>query len=281
MSKLIGFCTGGSMYDGPFNSEVGWHAAGMGYIFQNDDGMLIVVDGGNTQDSEPFFELLQKCSGSKKVTVDYWIITHPHNDHYFCLREICNRNDISKLLEVKNLVYHFPNDLEQTMPGCCVRGIRDMEHIAHILGANTVYPHVKEKIFAGRTEIEFLYVFDGKEQVDNGNGLSLIFTITDDQRIMITGDAFKPSLSRVAEEYGERLKSDILQLPHHALCDTGVLEFYKCVDAKTTLLPTCIAGYAAMNEDENYRIHNTANKYAEDNAHIVYKSFEGTFEIQL
>ena len=156
-----------------------------------------------------------------------------------------------------------------------------LQNMAEVLGANTVYPVANEKIIVGSAEIEPLYVFDGKEKVDNGNGLSIIFTVTDGKRIMITGDAFKASLRRMAEEYGDDLKSDILQLPHHALCDTGVLEFYECVDAQTVILPTCIAGYRAMVENEEYAAHNVANKYAENNAHIVYKSFEGNFEIQL
>ena len=98
---------------------------------------------------------------------------------------------------------------------------------------------------------------------------------------MITGDAFKASLSRMAQEYGDKLKSDVLQLPHHALCDTGNLDFYKFVDAQTVILPTCIAGYRAMIENEEYAAQNVANKYAENNAHIVYRSFEGNFEFDI
>lgn len=281
MAKLIGYCTKDSLYDGAFDNTVGWKAAGMGLVIKTSEDKLIVIDGGNKVDAEPFFELLQKYSGSENVAVDYWIITHPHGDHYFCLRELCENEDVLKKLEVKNLMYHLPEWLDSETPVRCAPSREELKNIACVLGAKIVYPKVNEKILVGGAEIEPLYVFDGKEKVDNGNGLSIIFTVTDGKRIIITGDAFKPSLRRIAEEYGEKLKSDILQMPHHALCDTGNLEFYKFVDAQTVILPTCIAGYKAMNENEEYIAHNVANKYAEDNAHIVYKSFEGNFEILL
>ena len=281
MAKLIGYCTKDSLYDGAFDNTVGWKAAGMGLIIKTSDDKLIVIDGGNKADAEPFFELLQKYSDTERVTVDLWIITHPHGDHYFCLRDLCGKEEVTGKLKIKNLMYHLPEWLDETMPVRCKECREQLQNMAAVLGANIVYPVANEKIIVGSAEIEPLYVFDGKEKVDNGNGLSIIFTVTDGKRIMITGDAFKASLRRMAEEYGDDLKSDILQLPHHALCDTGVLEFYECVDAQTVIFPTCIAGYRAMVENEEYAAHNVANKYAENNAHIVYRSFEGNFEIQL
>ena len=281
MAKLIGYCTQDSLYDGAFDNTVGWKAAGMGIIIKTSDGKLIVIDGGNRSDAEPFFELLQKTAESEKVSVDYWIITHPHGDHYGCIREICRNDSIVDKLAVKNFMYHLPLWLDDDMPVRCKECSEVFEQMAQTLGANVVYPIANEKIIVGSAEIEPLYVFDGKEKVDNGNGLSIIFTVTDGKRVMITGDAFKASLRRMAEEYREGLKSDVLQMPHHALCDTGNLEFFKYVDASEVILPTCVAGYREMNANDEYRAHNVANKYAEDNAHIVYKAFEGNFEIEL
>ena len=73
-------------------------------------------------------------------------------------------------------------------------------------------------------------------------------------------------------------------MPHHFLCDTGYKAFYDYVGADTLLLPTCIAGYEAMtNENSEYRndtefkLHkNVLNK-----AKSVYKSFDGNFKIKI
>ena len=46
MAKLIQYSTRASQYSGAFDSEVGWAAAGMGYLIVTDGGRLIMIDGG-------------------------------------------------------------------------------------------------------------------------------------------------------------------------------------------------------------------------------------------
>ena len=46
MEKLIQYRTNASLYDGAFDSVVGWSAAGMGYILVTENKRLIVIDGG-------------------------------------------------------------------------------------------------------------------------------------------------------------------------------------------------------------------------------------------
>ena len=66
MEKLIQYRTHESLYDGPFNGKVGWHAAGMGYIIVTENGKLIVIDGGCPNDAEDFLALLEENAGGKK-----------------------------------------------------------------------------------------------------------------------------------------------------------------------------------------------------------------------
>ena len=101
---------------------------------------------------------------------------------------------------------------------------------------------------------------------------------------MITGDAFSNSLIQVADRYGKKLKSDIIQMPHHFLCDTGYKAFYDYVDADCMLLPTCIAGFDAMTKegseyknDTEFKLH----KNMLEEATSVYKAFEGNFKIKI
>ena len=102
------------------------------------------------------------------------------------------------------------------------------------------------------------------------------------KKMMFTGDAVSRTLQVVDWLYRKQLKCDILQMPHHALCDTGLLSFYKGVDAAILLEPTCIAGDRAMH-GELYRSAERArqNAWAEENAAKVYKSFNGTVTIEL
>ncbi len=279
MKKLIGYSTKDSMYDGDFDSIVGWKAAGMGYVIKTDNGKTIVVDGGDRLDADPFYNLLLNNSENGKVNVDYWIITHPHGDHYYCLLEMSKRKNVFDNVTVKNIVYMFPEDFCDKNGNTCKADIENMELVKKLMGADEVTPNTEEPILIDGVRVDFLFVPKDCTDIDNANGLSLIFTVEADKRIMFTGDAFVPSLKNVSERYRKLLKSDILQMPHHALCDTGYLDFFKYVDAHTVMLPTCIAGYRAMRDNDEYKRSNLANKFAEDNAHTVYKAFEGAFEI--
>ena len=88
MEKLIQYMTRASLYDGPFDSKVGWSAAGMGYIALTENGKIIVIDGGYGDDAEDIIELLKSNCSEDTPHIDLWIITHPHFDHYGALKEI-------------------------------------------------------------------------------------------------------------------------------------------------------------------------------------------------
>ena len=62
MAKFIQYSTKESQYNGPFDSKVGWAAAGMGDLLVSGEGKLVVVDGGCNNDAESFVELLEKYS---------------------------------------------------------------------------------------------------------------------------------------------------------------------------------------------------------------------------
>ena len=68
---------------------------GMSYVIQAEDGSLIVIDGGMNEDADDLFAYLQRLCGGDKVTVDLWIITHAHADHYNCFMTQCPGNGSS------------------------------------------------------------------------------------------------------------------------------------------------------------------------------------------
>ena len=96
----------------------------------------------------------------------------------------------------------------------------------------------------------------------------------------LTGDAFADILGYCAERYGEALKSDILQLPHHGLCDTGLPAFYRLAGAETLLIPISEAGDRCMRSGI-YGEATAANPVAEELAATVHLAFEGTVAVEL
>ncbi len=286
MEKLIQFCNKEALYDGPFNGKVGWHAAGMGYILVTENNHLIVIDGGNYNDTEEFLALLEQTAGGKPV-VDLWIITHAHGDHFGVIDGISKDPALRDRLEVKEFLWRFPEEFIEgngSTPHVAANAM--MRRICDSFGAAAHTPELDEKLTVDSMEFHFLYYAYDCRIVNNNfntNACSLIFTVqAKNKKMMFTGDAVTRNLQVVTWLYRKKLKCDILQLPHHALCDTGLLDFYKEVDAAILLEPTCVAGYRAMH-GELYR--NTErgrfNLWAEENAAKIYKSFEGTKEITL
>jgi len=278
MAKLIQYCTHASHYDGAFDSKVGWAAAGMGYLIVTDGGKLIAIDGGFAEDADDFLALRTKYTGEAVPTVDLWIITHPHGDHYWALKKLA---ETPERVRIKTIMYHFPEEFRDRNGNGCMGAIRDLEVIVAAFGADAKLPQVDEHIDVDGLDLHVLYTPTDCSILNNPNQLSLIFTVQGpEKKLMITGDAYHRNMQIVVWRYDKALKCDILQLPHHGLCDTGNMDFYKRVDAKTVLIPISVAGDRTMRSDM-YGDSPKVNRFAEDNAQTVYKAFEGTVEMEM
>ena len=289
MEKLIQYQTKESLYNGPFDNR-GWAAAGMGDVIVTENGKLIVVDGGCPNDAEDFLALLEKEAGGKKPEVELWIITHPHGDHYGCIHAISKNPELAARLSVKKFMYWFPEEFlnkEGNPSEQMINGNRDMAFVRETFGAEYVQPARDDKFSIDGMDFHFLYVPDDCSVLNtaggNANHASLIFSVQGkNKKAMITGDAYGRSMQITAWRYHRSLKCDILQMPHHALCDSFCVDFYKYTAPEIMLLPISIAGYRAMHSDMYaYGTGGTANLVAEARANEVNKAFEGTVEIEL
>ncbi|MBQ9098947.1 MAG: MBL fold metallo-hydrolase [Clostridia bacterium] len=286
MEKLIQYGTKASLFDGPFGNGAPWHAAGMGYVIVTEQKHLIVIDGGHPQDAEEILALLEANANGVPV-VDLWIITHHHGDHMGALQRICETPALLARVKIEKLVWRYPEEfLDANGVAVNVQGNRTMYALAALADAEVLHPELDQKLTVDGMELHFLYyTYDCRivNRTANCNVCSLVFTVQGKQKkVMFTGDAYTRNLQVVVWLYRKQLKCDILQMPHHALCDTGLLDFYKEVDAKTVLIPTCIAGDRAMHSDQYAgNAKRGWNLWAEENADTVYKTFEGTVEIEL
>ena len=284
MAKLIQYCTKASLYDGAFDSVVGWAAAGMGYVITSNDG-IIAIDGGLGEDAESFMRLLEQNSNGKPK-IKKWIITHPHADHYGALEAISNCEALRARISVEELIYYFPAEFMNNEGTHICSGAEGlMQKIATLTGARIYTPKYNEKQTVGELELHFIYtpddcsIFKG---CANANVCSLIFTVKGEyKKAIFTGDAFRRSLQMSVWRFGKDLKCDILQMPHHGLCDTGLTDFYKAVNAETVLVPISKAGDRSMHSGEHRECDTAANLWAEQNAKNLHKAFEGTVTLEI
>ena len=176
-------------------------------------------------------------------------------------------------------------------PASYSRGVQnaanEMEQVRLTTGARHLLPVPDQHIMIDGMDLHLLYTPKIgamlKSPTTNPNYLSLIFTLQGPhKRVTFTGDAYHPSMQATAERYGMQLKSDILQMPHHGLCDASCPAFYEAVSAQTLLIPSSAAGYRAMHDGSYAGSPGTAhNLAAESRAERVCKAFEGIIETEI
>ncbi len=287
MGKLIQFCTRASRFDGPFGPDVGWPAAGMGYFVVTDSGRIIAIDGGHPEDAEDLLSLMESHCPCGIPEVDLWIITHPHRDHHGALTRICSDIELRKRVKINRLCYYFPNEyIDREGRNCCVHDNGLLSEAAESVLAQQVLPTVDQCINVDGTEVRFLFTPTDcsiLNRAGNANLCSLIFTVKGSHRTaMFTGDAYNRNMQIVVWRYPGALKCDILQAPHHGLCDTANAEFYRAVSPEILLVPISAAGDRCMHSglyaDSDYL---KANLELEDSAKEIYKAYQGHIEITL
>lgn len=280
MEKLIQYATKASFYDGPFGGGAGWIAAGMGYLIVTENGRLIAVDGGNTEDAADFCELITKYSPDGEV--DLWLLTHPHTDHFGVLSGIAGNEELSSRIKVKKLVSLFGTEAD--MPSDETEAARRVialdAHASILARLGCCHAEVSE----GNTytvDSAKLRIIALPKDLSRANASSMIFSVsTNGKKVLFTGDCTTDRLKDAFDRYKSELKSDVLQIPHHGLCDTGHIPFYEAVGADTLLVPICKSGEESM-KSGYYGDAIEPQLYAEKLANKIHRAYEGTVEITL
>lgn len=250
---------------------------GLSDVIRLSDGRLIIVDGGNTHpgEAEALFARLQADSPHEKPVVAAWIFTHPHSDHFNCFFPFMDK--FGTRVELQRFFFHFPryDDLEH-YPKLAVKNAGfsrwsgqdatksevTRRFVEKVSGLNVpVYtPRTGQTYTVGDAAIHFVATMDDTIHVsDNINAASLMFFLElGGQRIFFGGDG-SFSDARLAQRYGEELKTDILQIPHHGFgcgTDQGQIEGYRLMRPRVCLLPVSLKNaytdFTTYREGTNY-----------------------------
>lgn len=65
----------------------------MCYVINTNNGKVIVIDGGNHGQAEELYRVLNKLG----KTVDLWILTHFHSDHFGAIIDLLDKYDDIKI----------------------------------------------------------------------------------------------------------------------------------------------------------------------------------------
>ena len=185
-----------------------------GYIIRTRNNKLIIVDSGYPDDAELVYSYIEKFGNG---TVDYWFITHPHEDHCGAMIELLKSD---KEFNINNLCYNVLSleYYEKNDP----RGYESEKNFYEILSNNKINNKIickqDQEIEIDNLKCDIIRVANPEiETTEGGNESSMVFkfTATDVNKSMIfLGDIYKKSSEEIMER-PELLKADGVQMAHH------------------------------------------------------------------
>lgn len=226
---------------------------GMSYAIRLSDGRFIVIDGGwdFEPDVQELYRVLKEGTPSGRPVVAAWFLTHPHRDHHLCFADFILRYSedvvIEKLLmnypEADDLV-HYPELAKEdwrVTDTATINRVPQMLNTVNKLGIPIYEPHSGQIYRIGDATCEILSCMDDTILIsDKINPTSLVMRMElGGQVILWTADAAF-STCRLVERYGNYLKADIMQVPHHGF-QSGTAEAeiagYDLVKPEVCFLP--------------------------------------------
>lgn len=205
----------------------------MSYIITTPNNKVIVIDGGWEADAQHLEDKILALGG----IVDMWHITHAHRDHINAFTEIMRKpNEI----EVKSIYWNFPPRewILQVYP----IGEDSLDRFLDVIEENKDISIKAEKgmsLSIDGLSIDILFDPEHYQKTTNLNDTSLVYRMTfpNGKVALLLGDLAELGGKYLAEEYGSKLKSHIVQMAHHG--QRGVSkEVYELIQPEICLWPT-------------------------------------------
>lgn len=205
----------------------------MGYIIKTKNDKMIVIDGGLGEDAKNLLKYIQNHDNK----VDYWFLTHNHNDHTGAFVEIMKSDDV----QVDN-IYVSLNEKEWYQVNEPTRA-EFSEALIDTLNEEKIKdkvksPELNEIINIDDINVEILGIRNPEFTENPGNEQSMVIKFdTGKTKLLILGDTGEKSSEKLLLNQKDKLKSDIVQMAHHGQAG-ATEELYKAVNPTICLWPT-------------------------------------------
>lgn len=196
----------------------------MFYTVEDQQGHLIVIDGGCEEDADFVRKRLQLLGGH----VDAWILTHPHKAHVGAFIKLFQK---SKKIQIDTV---YAVDFSGLDAGA--QGEESMLAEWSALEIEQLrYVKSKDTFDVAGLSFEVLHAWDGSGGEDSKEALhdgSMMFRISaNTESMLFCADVGKRIRDSVRTQYKEALASDYIQMPNHGNSEPDP-DFYKAVGAK-------------------------------------------------
>lgn len=207
-----GFFDGGtSVADGScrfFFADVG---QGDCTVFQTENA-CVVVDAGPGSAAENTGDFISDLTD----TVDYFILTHPDEDHIGGAATVLER------VAVKNVI--MSDAVKDT------RVFNDLLDALEKTEVNVIRAVPDERYEADGIEITIFGPIGSFDDYEDYNEYSVVTKVQfGETSVLMMGDAEKGAEEKILKKYGSRLSSDVLKLGHHGSSTSTGETFFKAV----------------------------------------------------
>lgn len=242
---------------------------GMFYIVRLADNKLILIDGGAsnqatdaaTAELMKFMREITGKSETEKVDIAAVLISHAHGDHKTFVEQLVNK--YSTEINIERAVYNLPN---WDYGGFTALGKALKEKFPNI---KFIKPHAGQNLQLGNISIDIITTHEDIVDADTGatriidfNSTSTVYRLNvNNKTIMIMGD-WGGGDTRAPADYAETerrllavyanattgesyLKSDIIQIAHHAL-NPYMENINKAIAAKYAFFPAADVALASQ-----------------------------------
>ena len=195
----------------------------MGYFLKTKEDTVIVIDGGTEKDSNN----LKKYIDNNNGIVDYWIMTHTHDDHIGAMVSLLEQDAV----KVENIICSL-NEIEWYRTYDSSR-VDIVERLFNVLkDINIKDAKINEQIDIDNINIEIFGIKNPEITENSGNNQSMVFKIhVNNKSILFLGDTGEESGKKLIETNGNNLQSYAVQMAHHG--QAGVTEeVYKLVNPR-------------------------------------------------
>ncbi len=205
----------------------------MGYIIKTKNNKMIIIDGGLLEDSDNLMNYIRKNNNK----VDYWFLTHNHNDHVAAFTEIAKNDDVqidNIYVSLNEKEWYEENEKSRAEFSSYLIDILNEEKIK----TKVKEPTLNEKIQIDGIKVEILGIRNPEITENSGNEQSMVIKFdTGKTKLLILGDTGIKSSEKLLKNQKNKLKSDIVQMSHHGQAG-ATKELYEAVKPTICLWPT-------------------------------------------
>lgn len=247
----------------PLFTQIHLEDFGLSDVIRLSDGKFVVIDGGNEVELEADYLMncLKRQSPYEKPVIAMWIITHEHSDHYggFLAFYEKYREEVkieSFLLNFVDAKPEFKEIVPELQHEPSYEKLDFVNNLIENSGIPVIRAHTGQVFELADMRFEVISGPDDNvySSVCSPNTLSLIFKVyVEGQTLLIPGDSFFEYIDLEAR-YGNYLKCDILQIPHHGF-GGGTVEGYDLINPDVCVVPVSEVNFFTINSQTEWNIH--------------------------